>query len=179
MGGTCRGRGDQGGGRWEEGSSGQRMERVSCERASHLLGCAGTTPGRMGSAQHHGAGSWQSFLCGLCCLALSDQGWRWGQEVWALQEPYGKPEVCPSHLCCRKLSGRQEPAGGLQVAGPKQTHQPHGLGNDEHISTAAALKVLEFLVACEVVLQPLDAFKHFRPSFQGALNLLVISNFYS
>ena len=49
MGGTCRGRGDQGGGRWEEGSSGQRMERVSLERASHLLGCAGTAPGRMGS----------------------------------------------------------------------------------------------------------------------------------
>ena len=98
-------------------------------------------------------------------LQLSDQGWQWGQGVWTLQEPYWKPEVCPSHLCCRKLSGRQEPADGLQVAGPKQTHQPHGLGNDEHISTAAALKVLEFLVACEVVLQPLDAFKHFCPSF--------------
>ena len=98
-------------------------------------------------------------------LQLSDQGWQWGQGVWTLQEPYWKPEVCPSHLCCRKLSGRQEPADGLQVAGPKQTHQPHSLGNDEHISTAAALKVLEFLVACEVVLQPLDAFKHFCPSF--------------
>lgn len=165
MGGTCRGRGDQGGGRWEEGSSGQRMERVSLERASHLLGCAGTAPGRMGSAQHHGADSWQSFLCGLCCLAAFRSEVAVGAGGMDIAGALLETEVCPSHLCCRKLSGTQEPADGLQVAGPKQTHQPHGLGNDEHISTAAALKVLEFLVACEVVLQPLDAFKHFCPSF--------------
>lgn len=61
--------GDRGGGRGEEGNSGQRMEG-----ASHPLGCAGAAVGRMGSDRHHGAGGWQSFLHGLCCLAAFRPG---------------------------------------------------------------------------------------------------------
>ena len=88
------------------------------------------------------------------------------------QELYRSLEGHPGHMCCRRLSRKEGLVDGLLVVGPKQADQQDGLGNDEHISKASVLKVFEFSVACEVVLQPLDVFKHFCPSFQGVLNLL-------
>lgn len=87
------------------------------------------------------------------------------------QETYRSLEVRPGHMCCRRLSRKEGLVDGLLAVGPKQADQQDGLGN-KHISKASVSKVFEFSVACEVVLQPLDVFKHFCPSFQGVLNLL-------